>query len=87
MGGRDLRKQDWTTAELVPLYLIEHPEEAEYFGFDVTLDDGTPHQNVMTLDAALRFSQWGVENGYFLQKNHQRLVALIDRMRAEEEGQ
>jgi hypothetical protein len=32
----------------------------------------------MTYDAAIRFSQWGVENGYFAEENHERLVALLE---------
>jgi hypothetical protein len=65
--------------ELVTLYLGEHPEDERYFGSQVMCAGGEGLHAVMTYPAAIRFSRWGVENGWFDQENHERLVALLEK--------
>jgi len=66
--------------DLVPLYLLEHPEEEQYFhwGQPEGLDEPT---GLIEQDALIRFSEWGVKAGYFKQKNHNKLVKMIEHIK------
>ena len=74
--------QQLTCEDLVPLYLLEHPEEEPYFhwGQPEGLDEPT---GLIEQDAVLRFSEWGVKAGYFKQENHRKLVKMVERMKAQ----
>ena len=70
----------YTIDELVTFYLGEHPEDDQGVGSQIYVDDGRGPFDVMTYPVTLRFSEWGVKNGYFKQENHVKLVKMIERM-------
>jgi hypothetical protein len=63
--------------ELMALYLVQHPEEeAFFFDDDVVLDNGQRASGVVTVDAALRYSQWCYDNGYIDRAAYDRSMRL-----------
>ncbi|HZM22987.1 MAG TPA: hypothetical protein VFC02_14660 [Anaerolineales bacterium] len=72
--------QELRCEDLVPLYLLEHPEEESYFhwGQPEGLDEPT---GLIEQDAVIRFSAWGVKAGYFQHENHVKLVKMVERMK------
>ena len=79
---RDGDIRGYTTEELITLYLGEHPEDDRGVGSHIYADDGSGPHDVMTCPVAIRFSKWGVANGYFDKENSDRFMALLKETKA-----
>ena len=66
------------TEDLIPLYLLEHPEDEKYFHYAIPNGCIKP-DNLVELDASVRFSLWGVKEGYFTWEDHLRLVEIVNK--------
>jgi hypothetical protein len=75
-----MKRHSFSLEELIALYLLEHPEDADGFVHG-TPDGWEEPTDLIQCDVALRFGAWGVKAGYFRPEDHARFVAQHQRTR------